>query len=239
MNKFACITGADRGIGFELVRQLLFKGYTVIAGYYLKEVGQLVEIKEEFQNQLHLVSLDISNDLSVKHLYDYITGVTDTLDILINNAGILGDIETNIFDVLDFDEMGKVFNVNTLGALRMTNTLIPLIMKSSTKLIVNISSEASSIKDCNRKSWFSYCMSKSALNMQSSIIHNTIKEQGGQVLIIHPGWVQTYMQGKLDEKAELTPKISAEHISKIVTEHEKYKGDKPAFVDYLGRGMEW
>lgn len=239
MNKFACITGADRGVGFELVRQLLLKGYTVFAGHYLQESHELQRIKEEFQHRVHLINLDISSDLSVKNGYEYMARITDNLDILINNGAILGDIEATVFDDLDFNEMGKVFNVNTLGALRMTNALIPLIMKSNSKLIVNISSEASSIKDCNRKSWFSYCMSKAALNMQSAIIHNTIKEEGGQVLIIHPGWVQTYMQGKLDEKADLTPRASAEHINKVISEYEKYKGDKPAFVDYLGRSMEW
>lgn len=239
MDKFACVTGTDRGIGFELARQLLLEGYIVFAGHYLKESHQLKTIKEEFQESLHLVNLDISDGLSVKQGYEYIAGITDTLDILINNGAILGDIEADIFEDLDFNEMEKVFNVNTLGALRMTNALIPLIMNSNTKLIVNISSEASSIKDCNRKSWFSYCMSKCALNMQSAIIHNTIKEQGGQVLIIHPGWVQTYMQGKLDEKAELTPQVSAEHISKVIYEYKKYKGDKPVFVDYSGKIMEW
>lgn len=75
--------------------------------------------------------------------------------------------------------MQKVFNTNTLGTLRVTNSLIPLIVKSSDKLIVNISSEAGSISTCQRSSWYAYCMSKAALNMQSAIIHNSLKELGG------------------------------------------------------------
>jgi NAD(P)-dependent dehydrogenase (short-subunit alcohol dehydrogenase family) len=239
MDRYACVTGADRGIGLEIVRQLLTKDYTVFAGRFMKDVYLLEGMKDEYRNHLHIVDLDISEDRSVENVRKYIFNNTTKLDILINNGAILGDIEATIFHRLDFEEMQRVFNTTALGALRVSNVLVPILMKSSTRLIVNISSEAGSIGSCNRKSWFAYCMSKAALNISSVIIHNQLKEQGGQVLVIHPGWVKTYMQGKLDEEAILTPEASAEHIMKLILDHDKYKDEKPAFIDYLGNTIEW
>jgi NAD(P)-dependent dehydrogenase (short-subunit alcohol dehydrogenase family) len=239
MNQFACVTGADRGVGLELTRQLLSKGYTVFAGRFLKEVKLLDDFTQEYGEQLYIIELDISSDQSVKEAAEYIKSKIDKLDILINNGAILGDIDSTVLDELDFEEMQRVFNVTALGALRMSNALAPLILKSDTKLIVNISSEAGSISASYRKSWFGYSMAKAAVNMQSTIVHNQLKDLGGQVLVVHPGWVKTYMQGKLDEKATLTPEQSAEHIIKLALEHKKYNSDKPAYVDYLGTKMEW
>ena len=82
-------------------------------------------------------------------------------------------------------------------------------------------------------------MSKAALNMNSALTHNKISKFGGQVLVVHPGHVKSYMSGNFNEKGDLTAKESAEHILKLVFNHEKYKGDKPAYVDYLGRSLEW
>jgi NAD(P)-dependent dehydrogenase (short-subunit alcohol dehydrogenase family) len=238
-NKFACITGADRGVGFELTRKLLIEGFTVFAGRVLEDWNLLEGLKEEYGEQLHIIYLDISEDNSVEKARNYVFSKTEKLDILINNGAILGDMKANIFDELDFEEMQRVFNVNALGALRVSRALVHLVMKSETKLIINISSEAGSISTCWREGWFAYCMSKAALNMNSSIVHNNIKELGGQVLVIHPGHVKTYMQGKLDEAGSLSAEESAKHIVKLAFEHEKYKGDKPSFINYLGNKMEW
>jgi NAD(P)-dependent dehydrogenase (short-subunit alcohol dehydrogenase family) len=239
MSKFACVTGADRGLGLGLVMKLLDKGYTVFAGRYLKDWNELERLKTLFEERLYIVDLDNTNETSVRVAREFIESKTDTLDVLINNAAILGDTEKTILDDLDFEEMKQVFNVNTLGPLRVSNALISLILKGEDKLIVNISSEAGSISDCERESWFGYCMSKSALNMQCAVMHNKLKKLGGQVLAIHPGWVKTYMRGKVDEAAALTPEQSAEHIVELIHNHEKYKSEKPAYVDYSGKEMKW
>jgi NAD(P)-dependent dehydrogenase (short-subunit alcohol dehydrogenase family) len=235
----ACVTGADRGVGFELVRQLLLKGYTVYAGQYAEEGQDLIHLKEQYAEQLELVPLNVADDQSVKTAADYINQRTGSLDLLINNAAILGDTESTIMDELDFDEMQRVFNVNALGALRVSNALVPLICGGVSKLIVNISSEAGSIGACWRSGWYAYCMSKAALNMQTAIIHNQLKVIGGQVMAIHPGWVQTYMRGVKDELAALTPEGSAAHILQTVERYAVDLPDKPRFVDYEGRPMEW
>lgn len=82
-------------------------------------------------------------------------------------------------------------------------------------------------------------MSKSALNMESQLIHNGIKDVGGQVLVIHPGWVQTFMQGQLDEGALLTPEESARHIIQLLLRSDEYKGQHAVFMDYTGQLLPW
>ncbi|MCX7710591.1 MAG: SDR family oxidoreductase [Clostridia bacterium] len=239
MGKFACVTGADRGLGLELVRQLLGQGYAVFAGRLHEQGDELDELKQQFGDFLETVKMDVGDNDSVKAACSHIAGRTESLDLLINNAAILGDIESTIFDELDFEDMLRVYNTNALGALRVTKGLIPLILKGSDRLVVNISSEAGSINDCYRTEWFAYCMSKAALNMESNLIHNILKKKGGHVLVFHPGWMRTHMRGVVDDKAPLSPGESAESIVNILLHHEKYKAEKPAFIDYTGAELHW
>ncbi|WP_040951268.1 SDR family oxidoreductase [Gorillibacterium massiliense] len=237
--RYACVTGADRGIGLHLVKQLLAEGYQVFAGKFLQENHELDGLKAAHREALHIVELNVTDGESVKATVRSINEKTDRLELLINNAAILGDIQATIEDEMDFAQMEEVFRVNAIGSLRMSNALYPYLEAGEMKLIVNISSEAGSIGDSSRESWYAYCMSKSALNMQSALIHNHIRKKGGQVMVVHPGWVQTYMQGKLDTQGELTPEQSAIAICARIAEHSKYIGDKPAYLDYSGAALPW
>ncbi|WP_159887742.1 SDR family oxidoreductase [Paenibacillus puerhi] len=240
-NKWALVTGADRGVGLGLVKVLIARGYHVFAGQFIPNNGELEQLSELSGERLRLLPLDISDEASVSSAVEAVDAVTDRLDMLINNGAILGDIKASIQDDLNFEEMERVFKVNTLGSLRMSNGLIESIMRSDSKLIVNISSEAGSIGSCWRTGWYAYCMSKAALNMQSQLIHNQIAGQGGKVMVIHPGHVQTYMQGKLDTAGALTPLESAEHILGLVENRLRpdYSGDKLELIDYAGNTLPW
>jgi len=239
LKQYVCVTGADRGLGLAFTKQFLHKGYYVFAGQYNSSWKELESLREEFPDRLLIVELDISKDESVKKAGQYIASITDNVDILVNNAAILGNITDTIFDELDFNHILDVINVTGLGGLRVTNALIPLIMNSKTKLIVNISSEAGSIGQCTRKAWYGYMMAKSSVNMHAAITHNMIYEDGGQVLNFHPGWVQSYMAGELNTKADLTADQSAEHLIGLIDRHKEYLGPKPAFIDYLGNPQLW
>lgn len=241
MKKTAFVTGADRGVGLALVKSLLGLDYEVFAGQYAEHVPPLQELKDVYADRLHVLRLDISSDESVAMAFEATAARTDQLDLLINNGAILGDIGATVHDSLNYAEMLEVFNVNTLGSLRMSQTFMPLLLKGGSKFLLNISSEAGSIGDCYRDSWYAYCMSKAALNMQSKLIHNGIKQQGGRVLVVHPGWVQTFMQGKLDAEATLTPEQSAASILKLV-EARVSKDAMEAdceYVDYAGNALNW
>lgn len=239
--RWAVVTGADRGVGFSIVKLLLEQGYYVFAGQYQQENAAMEQLKLIHEHALRVLNLDISDEGSVRNAIEEISAFTDQVDILVNNGAILGDIKASVQDKLDFEEMGLVFRVNTLGSLRMSNGLIESILRSDSKLIVNISSEAGSIGNSQRTSWYAYCMSKAALNMQSQLIHNQIASQGGKVMVVHPGHVQTYMQGKLDTTGSLTPDQSAQHIYEQIEKRLKqdYEDHGLALIDYAGDTMPW
>ena len=140
---------------------------------------------------------------------------------------------------LDFSLMQKVMNVNAFGTLRVTTALLPMLRRGSDKTVVNISSEAGSIGDCERTGWFGYCMSKAANNMQGALIHNTLQREGGRVFQIHPGHVATYMRGHLDTTARITPDISARGILQIVLDEAHPVKDGPLYLDYQGKELPW
>jgi NAD(P)-dependent dehydrogenase (short-subunit alcohol dehydrogenase family) len=241
MKRYVCVTGADRGLGLAFTKQFMAKGYTVFAGQYMSNWGELEALKEEFPEQLLIVELDISSDESVKKAGQYIASITDKLEMVVNNGAIVGNITNTIFDELDFDEMLRVFNVTGLGGLRVTNALIPLIMNSDTKLVVNISSEAGSIGQCTRTAWYGYMMAKASVNMHAAITQNKIYDQGGQVLNFHPGWVQSYINGTdvLNMNAAISADESASDLIGLIERHKEFAGPTPAFIDHLGVPQLW
>jgi NAD(P)-dependent dehydrogenase (short-subunit alcohol dehydrogenase family) len=233
------ITGADRGLGLCLVKIFLENGYSVIAGKHNKKLIELDSLKDKHVGDLETVDLDVGNDDSVRKCCERTLQVTDALDIIINNAAVLGDVKRNIEDELDFDEITNTMNINTLGPLRIANVFYPLLMKSGDGLLVNISSEAGSIGQCGRNAWFGYCMSKAALNMQSVLLHNYMKEKGGQILILHPGWMKTAIKGTRDDAADYEPDESAEKIFRIISDRKKYGSENPVFIDINGKPQLW
>lgn len=237
--KAALVTGTDHGVGLALAQKLLERGYFVIALRLNEKEDQIDLLKKEHPNQLEIVQADIGSDDNVLAAASAIKGITDHIDLLINCAGILGDMEKNLGDDLDFDEMLRVINVNALGALRVTNALCELVLNSTGKTVVNISSEAGSIADCERTGWFGYCMSKAANNMQSALVHNNLRKSGAKVFAIHPGHVATYMRGHLDTTAKITPDVSAEGILHVVLDETHPLNDRPLYLDYTGSKLPW
>jgi len=240
MKKVACVTGADRGLGFFISQWLLEHEYTVFAGQYMESSKELTALKDKFPEQLELIPLDIGNDDSVKRAARLIAGKTGHIDLIVNNAGIIHkDDDATMLVELDYEVISRLYNVNTLGALRVSNALMGLLLQGSQKLIVNISSEAGSIGRNQRINMYGYCMSKSALNMQSSLMHNHLKEMGGQVMVFHPGWLQTYMNGQKNEEATTPPEESASKIMTIVQNAPSYVGAEPAYLDMDGNHWPW
>ncbi|MDF2938616.1 MAG: short-chain dehydrogenase [Paenibacillaceae bacterium] len=239
--RWALVSGTDRGLGLALVKGLLERGYRVFAGLLQEKDGTHEELERNFAGRLRFLQLDITSADSVEQACQAVREVTGSLDILINNAAILGETDATVEDELDFSEMERVFQVNTLGSLRMSNRFVPLVMNSRDRLILNISSEAGSIGDCWRNGWYAYCMSKAALNMQSKLIHNQLAPKGGRVMVVHPGHVRTFMRGELDTAGRLTPDESAGHILGLVDKRlsPDYSGENIVLVDYSGQELPW
>jgi NAD(P)-dependent dehydrogenase (short-subunit alcohol dehydrogenase family) len=244
-------------LGFELVKKLVEHGGTVFAGKYRTQWTLLEQLRKQWPDRLHIMDLDVSSGSSVRKATDYISNATGSIDVLINNAGVcLSSFGKNIFTELDdsdYELMLTEYNINALGALRVTNALISLIVKGYDRLIVNISSEAGSIGTCWRTAGFGYCMSKAAMNMQSAITYNAVRNQHGCELInFHPGFMQSvigvadaspgmpHVEMAQDIKYYTTPENTAQHIFQIICgDHNRYVRDKPAFINYLGDPIEW
>ena len=174
------VTGANRGIGYEYCRQLQARGETVIAvcrtaSEELQQLG--VQVEE---------GIDITSDASVADLQ---TRLRDTaIDVLINNAGILKRVT---LEDLDFDCIREQFEVNALGALRVTHALLPHL-KANSKIVM-MTSRMGSIGDNTSGSSYGYRMSKVALSMAGKSLAHDLKPRGIAVAILHPGLVQTRM----------------------------------------------
>lgn len=179
----ALITGANRGIGLELSRQLAERGDTVIAlcrkgSPELEEIG--VRVFE---------GVDVTDRASLEAVSSEL-GDTQ-LDILINNAGIF---ENETFDDLDFDRIRRQFEVNALGALLVTSTLQRHLSLGSK--IILLTSRMGSIDDNGSGNFYGYRMSKAALNMAGVNLAHDFRSKGIAVAILHPGMVATEMTGR-------------------------------------------
>jgi len=203
------ISGADRGLGLSLTAKMLARGYTVFAGQYLSEWDELSLLCQKFPNTLHLIPLDVGCDESVKNACVEVEKITSKLDVIIGNAAIIGWIDDVMTDVTDTEMMAEVYNVNAIGNVRLFEYFLPLLKKGHEKKICFISSEAGSIGECERKSFFWYGMTKSAVNYYAKVMYNRHRTDNFKFRLYHPGWIQTYMKGPIDEYADLTPDEAA------------------------------
>jgi len=241
--KTVLITGANHGLGLSLANVFLDHNYIVFAGVYmLTTTSQIKKIADN--ENLHIIDMDVSDTQSVDEAAEYVGGITESIDIVINNAGILCNDSLSrrnntVLDKLDVDSMRDVYDVNALGALRVANSFSSLLLKGEDKLLINISSEAGSIMDCKVSDWHGYRMSKAAMNMAGALIQNEYVKHGGKVWQIHPGWMQTYMHGEKNDDAHHTSDFSAEHLYKLILDAESQKSDSLLFMDILGEPLPW
>lgn len=176
------ITGANRGIGLELCRQLLARGDEVIA------VCRRVSDELMALNLRVIEGVDVSSDESIRGLQNE-SGL-EGLDWLINNAGILS-VEN--LDSLDFAAMERQFRVNALGPLRVTAALLPKL-GAGAKIGI-ITSRMGSVEDNTSGGYYGYRMSKAAVNMAGMSLARDLQQSGVAVALLHPGMVATEMTG--------------------------------------------
>jgi NAD(P)-dependent dehydrogenase (short-subunit alcohol dehydrogenase family) len=213
----AYITGTDRGLGLALVETFLMNGYMVFAGCYGIDRSGLERLQARFGAQIEIVDLDVSSDASVQKAADTIASKTHSLDLLINNAAIIGQKDATIDNPLDFDDMLRVYNVNALGPLRVTQSVLRLLRAGEMKRIINISSEAGSMAARVRRGQntrYAYCGSKAALNIQSILLQNHVGDEGIHLTLIEPGWLRTFLASK--EKCTIAPCESEESAERLI-----------------------
>ncbi|GAA3953018.1 SDR family NAD(P)-dependent oxidoreductase [Chitinophaga oryziterrae] len=197
--KKALITGANKSVGFETARQLLQNGYYVYLGSRSVENGlaAVEKLKAEGLSNVEAVQLDVTDSGSVKAARAGIGRKTEVLDVLINNAGINGGWPQAALDA-SIDQFKMVFDTNLYGVVRVTQTFIDLLQKSSQPRIVNVSSSGCSLTLHSDPTWKYYThkaavypASKAALNMYTIDLAYELRDTPFKINAVCPGFVAT------------------------------------------------
>jgi len=189
----AIVTGASRGIGLELTRQLLARGDTALAACRSPESATaLAALAPAHPDRLHVHACDIGDGKSVAAFAAELGDAA--IDLLVNNAGVWGGEHQSLGD-LDVDEALRTYEVNALGALRVTLAVLPHLRRGQGKKIVHVTSGLGSILDNTSGGYYGYRMAKAALNMASRSLAVDLRAERITSVVIDPGWVRTDMGG--------------------------------------------
>ncbi|MGE0483089.1 MAG: SDR family oxidoreductase [Gammaproteobacteria bacterium] len=223
------ITGANRGIGLELVKCYAARGDRVIACCRdPKSATALGAVSGD----VTVHALTVNDAASVAALA---TALGDeAIDILVNNAGVLGpDYERQTAYEMDFDGWAEAFAVNTIAPVRVMHALLPNLRKSSNPKLVNITSQMGAIS-LDMTLGFGYSATKAALNKFMKLAAIELGKEGINSCLIHPGWVQTDMGGP---QADITPAASAAGI--VATVDKLDAGNNGSFWKWNGEVHDW
>ena len=200
--KTALITGANRGLGFEISKQLAERGMHVFMGCRTKEKAE-VAARSLQEKQLHAsaVQIDVADANSIERAYNELNSQHDQLDVLVNNAGVLLDFGT-VASELNIDNLRKSFETNFFGAFLVTRTFLPLLKNAPSARIVNMSSDLGSVAamtDASSEQFGvvapGYRASKCALNTLTIQFANELAKTNIKVNSASPGVARTDMGG--------------------------------------------
>ncbi len=207
------VTGANRGIGLEFVRQYAERGARVFAGCRNPDAaGFLSTLVSRRPGNVEVVQLDVTQRESIDAAINHIALDGDgSLDTLINNAGTSPRGEE--FSNLQTAAMAAVLEVNAIAPLIVAQRAHRLLVHSSRPRIVNISSSMGSLTHKESGRHYSYCASKAALNMLTRAAAHDLAPEGMLMVALHPGWVQTDLGGSA---ADLTPTESVSDMLGVI-----------------------
>ena len=196
--RIALVTGANKGIGFEVVRDLARKGFHVFLGARNEKAGEVAAenlrtegVKEDY-GEITFIKIDVSKSDSIRNAAEEFSRKSDRLDTLVNNAGILLDDDKDVLMVAP-ETFETTLRTNTLGALLVSQAFVPFLKKSGAPRIVNVSSGGGQLAG-GADGWApAYCISKTALNGVTAQLATALPKFA--VNSVCPGWVRTDMGG--------------------------------------------
>ncbi|HWI21044.1 MAG TPA: SDR family NAD(P)-dependent oxidoreductase [Baekduia sp.] len=241
MTKIAVVTGANRGLGFATARHLGRAGVKVLVGARsLANSEDAVErlVGEGFDAEPLLI--DVNSQASVRHAAQQVAREHRRVDILVNNAGILPEATTADVDPLDLQLFRDTFETNVFGVISTTQEFLPLLRRSPSARVVNISSTMGSLTDqSDPASPYAavpvpaYRMSKTAINGFTVALARMLADTSIKVNAVCPGHVQTDLGGPENRAAAPT---TADDAAQIVAKMALIADDGPTgdFVDSAG-----
>jgi len=228
--KTVLITGANRGIGLQFVKRYATEGWQVVACCRNpKNAEELNQLAKDYS--VTIKQLDITDQEKIKALAESL--MKTPIDLLINNAGIIGD-DGVCLNNIDVENMLNVFHVNAVAPIKLIEALLPSIQEGKQKQIINISSSMGSIGHNDSGHSLAYRTSKAALNMLSKSIAIELNDKNIYLVMLHPGWVQTDMGGP---GAQIS---TEESVTKMMALISRLKPKNSGhFYKYDGQELPW
>lgn len=233
--RVALVTGANKGLGLEISRQLAAKGIIVVLGARSLEKATAAAKQLESEGlRAYPVQLDVKSEKDIVALPEFFKSRFGRLDILVNNAGVNHDFESEVTG----ETLRKTYEANVIGPYEITRALLPLLKQSPAGRIVNQSSILGSLTTISSGQGGSfataaYCSSKAALNMLTVISAQQLADTKVKVNAAHPGWVKTDMGGK---NAQLDVTEGAKTAVELATLPED--GPTGGYF-HLGKTLPW
>jgi NAD(P)-dependent dehydrogenase (short-subunit alcohol dehydrogenase family) len=234
------ITGSNRGIGLELARNYAARGWQVIATARKPDKADELQSLAADNPKVAIEQLDVLNAEMIDALAARLAD--QPIDVLLNNAAVLGEPNEQNFGDFNFDTLAWVMATNVAGPMRIAEAFIGSVEKSEQKKIVAITSAQGSISQLRSPSIVFYNMSKAALNMGMKSNSRALKKRGVTVALISPGAVETDMMNLALERAGvtfklLTPAQSAEMVINVI---DNYGIDLTGtFLSHKGEQIPW
>jgi len=197
--KTVLITGANKSIGFETARQLLQQGYYIYLGCRDMQKGQqaVSQLHSDGLTQVEPIEIDVDQIESIKAARRLLGQKTKVLDVLINNAGIVGSMQQTPLKT-DISVFKQVFETNFFGVIEVTQAFIDLLRQSPEPRIVNVTSGLGSLTLQNDPSWkyynvkaACYVPSKAALNAYTIVLAHNLRDTSFKVNAVDPGYTAT------------------------------------------------
>lgn len=242
--KIALVTGAYKGLGFELCRQLAKHGYKVILTARDLEKAQIAAEKlNEQELVVYPKALEVTEENQIEEIVSWATEMFGRIDLIINNAGINPKDYSDkskmakafYLNDLDANEMLAVFHVNSIAPLLVVKHFRSLLKKSEKPIVINISSWLSSVSNLTFGGHYGYVGSKNLLNVLNKSMANELKNDNIICVNVNPGWVQTDMGG---QKALFLPEQAVKNIFTNIISKVTIS-DTGKFLNYDGNEHPW
>lgn len=236
MTKYAFVTGANKGIGYEIVHQLAEKGYQVFLGARNQELGQKAVQAIGFPN-VSFIQIDLADTQSIQNSLEEILKETDHLDLLINNAGISHNHQSQPSEI-DLKTLRQVFEVNFFGTFQIVQAFLPLVKKSQRGKIVNVTTDMASqtMFDNGQTAPINalgYNSSKTGVNSLTLAFGKEFGNKGPEIFGVTPGFTTTDLNG--NAPGGKTTAEAAQIITEYALSETNYNGkilDKKGIIPW-------